>query len=148
MSETIGAMLGQVARLLRRSFDERARSTGITRPQWQVLTLLDRNPGINQGGLSELLEVEPITTGRMIDRLQEAQIVERRPDPHDRRAWRLHLTGKGEEMLDKLRPLASETLAEALVGLAKDDQEQLMVMLERIRSNLSRKPSLEPAADD
>ena len=77
-----------------------------------------RYRGSNQGGLSELREVEPITTGRMIDRLQEAQIVERRPDPHDRRAWRLHLTGKGEEMLDKLRPLASETLAVALVGLA------------------------------
>ncbi|MET0588059.1 MAG: MarR family transcriptional regulator, partial [Novosphingobium sp.] len=77
MDDNIGTMLAQVARLLRRRFDERARGIGVTRPQWQVLTLLKRNEGINQGGLAEILEVEPITLGRMMDRLQDAELVVR-----------------------------------------------------------------------
>lgn len=93
MDENIGTMLAQVSRLFRRRFDERVRDIGVTRPQWQVLSLLTENAGINQGGLAELLEVEPITLGRMIDRLQDAGLVERRVDPADRRAWRLFLTG-------------------------------------------------------
>jgi DNA-binding MarR family transcriptional regulator len=145
MSETIGTMLGQVSRLLRRSFDERARSMGATRPQWQVLSLLDRYPGINQGGLSDLLEVEPITTGRMIDRLQDAELVERRADPADRRAWRLHLTPKGEELLLTIRPMAVATLNEALEGIDEADRAQLMMMLDKMRTNLARKPALEPS---
>ena len=103
MDENIGTMLAQVSRLLRRSFDERARGIGVTRPQWQTLSLLSFNSGINQGGLAELLEVEPITLGRMIDRLQDAQLVERRPDPADRRAWRLFLTEKGHALADRVR---------------------------------------------
>lgn len=145
MSETIGTMLGQVSRMLRRSFDERTREVGITRPQWQVLTLVARHPGINQGALAELLEVEPITTGRMIDRLQDAALVERRPDPADRRAWRLHLTEKGEGQLALMLPLAAETLAAALDGIDEPDRAALMAMLEQIRSNLSRRPSVEAA---
>ena len=107
--DNIGAMIAQVARLLRRSFDERARGIGVTRPQWQVLSLLNRNEGINQGGLAEMLEVEPITLGRMIDRLQDAELVERRADPADRRAWRLHITPKGHALLTTLQPFARET---------------------------------------
>jgi DNA-binding MarR family transcriptional regulator len=98
MEENIGTMVAQVARLMRRSFDERARKIGVTRPQWQVLSLLIRHEGINQGGLADILEVEPITLGRMIDRLQEAELVERRPDPADRRAWRLFITAKGHAL--------------------------------------------------
>ncbi|MFD2578982.1 MarR family winged helix-turn-helix transcriptional regulator [Novosphingobium colocasiae] len=88
-------MLGQITRLIRRSFDVRARKIGVTRAQWQVLYHLREHPGVKQSGLAELLEVEPITAGRMIDRMEEAGLVERRPDPADRRAWRLHLTAQG-----------------------------------------------------
>ncbi len=143
MDENIGTMLAQVSRLLRRSFDERARSIGVTRPQWQVLTLLKLHEGINQGGLAELLEVEPITLGRMIDRLQEAQLVERRPDPADRRAWRLFLTGKGEGLLDDLRPAAHETIELALDGLGAEERDELMDILRRMRGNLSRRTPAE-----
>jgi DNA-binding MarR family transcriptional regulator len=148
MDENIGTMLAQVSRLLRRSFDERARGIGVTRPQWQVLSLLSFNGGINQGGLAELLEVEPITLGRMIDRLQDAQMVERRPDPADRRAWRLFLTEKGQKLLDELRPFAFETYEMALEGVSEDDRAAMMSVLTRMRSNLSRRQSLDTVASN
>lgn len=139
MDDNIGSMIAQVARLMRRSFDERARSIGVTRPQWQVLSLLARHEGINQGGLAEILEVEPITLGRMIDRLQEAAMVERRPDPADRRAWRLFLTDKGNQLINQLRPLALETLETALDGVDSARRDEMMVALDRMRGNLSRR---------
>ena len=139
MDENIGSMMGQVSRLLRRSVDARARGIGVTRPQWQVLTLLVRNRGINQGGLAELLEVEPITLGRMIDRLQDAKLVERRADPADRRAWRLFMTDKGLDLLEQLKPLAREAYEEALDGVSADERTMVMDVLERMRTNLSRR---------
>ncbi len=146
MEDNIGTMIAQVARLMRRSFDERARSIGVTRPQWQVLSLLSGHEGINQGGLAEILEVEPITLGRMIDRLQDAALVERRPDPSDRRAWRLFTTAKGRELMDVIRPLAFETFETALDGVDAAQRDQLMAMLDRMRGNLSRKPQAGAAA--
>ena len=139
MDENIGTLLAQVSRLLRRTFDERARGIGVTRPQWQVLSLLKIHAGSNQGALAEMLEVEPITLGRMIDRLQDAELVERRADPSDRRAWRIFLTGKGEGLLDQLRPLGRETLGSALEGVSQADRDQFMATLGRVRGNLSRK---------
>jgi DNA-binding MarR family transcriptional regulator len=139
MSESIGTMMSQVARLMRRAFDERARLVGVTRPQWQVLTLLSVHEGINQGGLAEMIEVEPITLGRMVDRLQDAELVERRPDPTDRRAWRLFLTAKAQVLLDQLKPLAAETIESALEGLSEQDRVHMMTMLDRMRANLSRR---------
>ncbi len=147
MDENIGTLLGQVSRLLRRRFDERARGIGVTRPQWLVLGLLKLHAGSNQGTLAELLEVEPITLGRMIDRLQEAGLVERRADPADRRAWRIHLTERGEGLLDKLRPFGRETLAAALEGVSEADGAQLMATLARVRANLSRKAQVDGGAD-
>jgi DNA-binding MarR family transcriptional regulator len=144
MEENIGTMVAQVARLMRRSFDERARKIGVTRPQWQVLSLLIRHEGINQGGLADILEVEPITLGRMIDRLQEAELVERRPDPADRRAWRLFITAKGNALFDQLRPYASKTVEIALDGLAEADRDRLMEMLMKIRANLTRRVASDP----
>jgi DNA-binding MarR family transcriptional regulator len=144
MDENIGMMLAQVSRLMRRGFDERAKGIGVTRPQWQVLSLLYLRGGINQGGLADILEVEPISLGRMIDRLQEAKLVERRPDPADRRAWRLFLTEKGTELLDQLRPLARETYDIALEGIDAAELAQVFAILGRMRSNLSRKPSDQP----
>jgi DNA-binding MarR family transcriptional regulator len=143
MDENIGTMMAQVSRLLRRRFDERVRGIGVTRPQWQVLTLLKRHEGINQGGLADLLEVEPITLGRMIDRLQDSLLVERRPDPADRRAWRLFVTPKGETLIEQLRPYALETFDSALEGISKAEQEALMDMLDRMRANLSRRAVVE-----
>lgn len=144
MEDNIAILLAQVARLMRRNFDERARAIGVTRPQWQVISTLSRQEGINQGTLADLLDVEPITTARMIDRLQEAGLVERRPDPADRRAWRLYLTERSRGLTAKLRPLGEEALAQALEGVSPQDSAQLGRTLLHIRNNLSRKPATEP----
>ena len=141
MNTALVPLLSDVARLVRRSFDARARDIGITRPQWQVLSVLARHEGVNQGGLADLLEVEPITVCRMVDRLQEAELVERRPDPADRRSWRLHLTVRGLAIIAQLRPLAEEIQTEAFVGVSASDQAALGVMLERVRANLIRRPA-------
>lgn len=141
MTENLAVVLSDVSRLLRREFDARARDIGVTRPQWQVLTVLRRNEGVNQGGLAELLEVEPITVCRMVDRLQEADLVERRADPADRRSWRLFLTGKAQELLAQLRPFADEMIEEALVGVAEGDRAAVRRALEQMRQNLSRRPA-------
>jgi len=110
MDDNLAAMLADTARLMRRAFDARARQIGVTRPQWRVLSVLHRFEGINQGGLAEMLEVEPITMCRMVDRLQEAGLVERRPDPEDRRSRLLFLTPKAGALLSQLRPLGEEML--------------------------------------
>lgn len=143
MDDNIGTMLAQVSRLLRRRFDEGARGIGVTRPQWQVLTLLKRNEGINQGGLADILEVEPITLARMIDRLQDAELVVRRADPNDRRAWRLFLTERGEDLIEQLRPIAREAFAVALEGIDEGEQRLMRAALERMRANLSRRQPVE-----
>ncbi len=140
MSDDIGFLLGDAARLLRRAFDERARTMGVTRPQWRVLALLKRFDGSTQVTIADMLEVEPITLGRMIDRLQDAGLVERRADPKDRRAWRLHLTAKGRAKITELRPTATAMFAEALNGISEAKQIELEEMLDIIRSNLTRKP--------
>ncbi len=141
MEDNIGAMLADTSRLIRRAFDERARSIGVTRPQWQVLTTLRRHEGSNQGSLAELLDVEPITLSRMLDRLQQARLVERRPDPADRRAWCLYLTPKGNALLKDLKPLGEQVVAMALEGMSPAERDDLRIKLDRIRGNLSRSPT-------
>ena len=147
MSDNLGQIMSDISRLMRRAFDERARGIGVTRPQWQVLTMLARHEGINQGGLAELLDVEPITLCRMVDRLQEAGMVERRADPADRRAWRLFLTERANGLLSELRPLALNLFDEAMTGLSVLEREALHEMLERVRVNLARRPTTELAAN-
>lgn len=136
MSDSIGFLIGDVARLLRRRFDERARAIGVTRPQWRALTALSRCEGLHQGALAERLEVEPITLCRMIDRLEDAGLVERRRAPADRRAWHIYLTDKSRPLLDQLRGLADDLSAQALDGLPVAEQERLTAVLDRIRDNL------------
>ncbi len=137
MSDTLGFLIGDVSRLMRRRFDERARAIGVTRAQWNVLTKLSRAEGINQGGLAELLEVEPITLCRMVDRLEEAGLVERRRDPGDRRAWRIFLTDKARPMIDQLRVVADGLFADALAGMGDAERTALFASLTRIHANLN-----------
>lgn len=138
--ESIAATLSDVSRMLRRAFDARARAIGVTRPQWQVLSVLRRHEGVNQGKLAELLEVEPITVCRMVDRLQEGDLVTRRADPSDRRSWQLFLTDKARALLAELRPLADVMIEEAFEGVSDIERDALRETLERVRRNLARHP--------
>lgn len=137
MSDSIGFLVSDVSRLLRRRFDAEARSIGVTRPQWRMLTALKRQEGLNQGALAELLEVEAITLCRMVDRLEEADLVERRRAPNDRRAWNIYLTDKSRPMLDQLKVLAEGLTDRALAGISATEQTALADMLDRIRINLN-----------
>ena len=91
-----------LARLVRTEADRRARAHGMTRAQWTILTKLERQPGLLQKELAEMLEVEPITVARLIDRLEARGMVERRSDPGDRRCWRLHLTEAARPLLGEI----------------------------------------------
>lgn len=139
MSETIGFLLNDTARLFRRSFNARMKGSGITALQWRLITYLKRHEGIRQGPLAELIEVEPITLSRMVDRLVEAELVERRADPSDRRAWLLHLTPRTGALLDGMRTTADALTEEATEGLSAAEVDQLAGLVERVRSNLSRR---------
>jgi DNA-binding MarR family transcriptional regulator len=137
MTDSLGFLIGDVSRLLRRRFDERARAIGVTRAQWRTLAMLNRNEGLNQGRLAELLEVEPITLCRMVDRLEEAGHVERRRDPSDRRAWKIFLTAQSRPLIAQLRVIADELLKHALIGVAPDEQAQMARALDIIQTNLA-----------
>ena len=139
MSETIGFLLNDTARLFRRSFNARTKGSGITALQWRLITYLKRHEGIRQGPLAELIEVEPITLSRMVDRLVEAGLVERRADPADRRAWQLFLTPRAGTLLNGMRDTADALTAEATEGLSAAERDQLIDLVERVRANLSRR---------
>ncbi len=144
MSDGLGVLITDSARLLRRRFDERARVLGVSRAQWQVLFALSRNEGINQVGLAEALDVETITVGRMVDRLADADLVERRADPTDRRAWLLFLTPRAHPILAELRLIAEAVMTETLDGLGAEGEAALSDLLTRVRANLQRRAETEP----
>ena len=108
--------LVETARLLRTHVDQRARQHGTTRAQWGVLARLRRQEGLNQASLAEQLEMQPISLTRLIDRLEGQALVERRADPDDRRARRLHLTPAGRTMVDDLDAVRGDIAAELLDG--------------------------------
>ena len=132
----IGYLISDVARLMRASFDRRVRRIGLTRAQWQVLGLLNRRPGASQTELAEMLEVERATAGRMIDRLEKKNWVERRPDATDRRINRLYLTAGARTIQAEMRRIGEGLLDDALSGLADDERDALAEMMERVKSQL------------
>ncbi|MCH9672155.1 MAG: MarR family transcriptional regulator [Gammaproteobacteria bacterium] len=142
----LGFLLHDVSRMLRKRFDRRARDLGLTKSQWIVLAHLARHEGIHQSGLADILEIEPITLARHLDRLEDTGWVERQRDPNDRRAWNLHMTEKAGPILDELAVIVDETMEEALTGLPELDRTNLFDMLQAVRANLSER-ELEPNVD-
>jgi MarR family transcriptional regulator for hemolysin len=130
-------LLHDVARLLRVDADKRARVQGMTRAQWGILIWLERTPGISQKELSELLEVEPITVARLIDRLQARGMVERRPDPRDRRIWRLHLLPLALGVLDEIAVQRAEITRRLTAGIDEDSIEIMTEALLRMKATLT-----------
>ena len=126
--------------MLRREFDRRAAPLGVTRAQWRALAWLGREPGLRQVELADHLDIEPITLCRILDRLEESGLVERRRDPEDRRAWRLHLTAKGEPLVGQLRTLAGEMAREVFEGVPPQTVQIVREALARVRSNISTTP--------
>jgi MarR family transcriptional regulator for hemolysin len=133
----MGFLLHDVARLLRKRFEQNARGSGLTRSQWQVLAYLARNEGIHQSGLAELLDVEPITLSRIVDKLQALGLIHRHPHPSDRRVWLLSLTPAAHPKLEQLRELGDLTRAEALAGVSAADKLRLLDTLQLLKANLA-----------
>ena len=131
-------LLHDVARLLRVDADKRARQHGMTRAQWAILIWLERQPGISQKELSEILEVEPITVARLIDRLEGRGMVERRPDPRDRRIWRLHLLSPARNVLHEIDDQRAEMTRFVTAGIDDTSIEIMTEALMRMKATLTQ----------
>ena len=136
-SPTLGFLLHEVARLLRKRFEQISRESGLTRSQWQALAYLDQHEGINQSGLAELLDVEPITLSRIMDRLEACGLIERHPHPSDRRAWILRLGPAARPKLMQARKLGETARSEALTGLSETEGMRLLETLKVLKFNLT-----------
>jgi len=136
--ETFPFEIGETAHALRKAFDRLAVGLGVTRAQWKVLFKLTRTPGLRQVELADMLDLDPITLCRIVDRLEEAGLVERSRDPEDRRAWRLHVTAKAQPLIDKLQKIGAELVEQAFTGIDPQDIETTRKVLARVRENAGR----------
>src|SRR5215471_10092580 len=130
-------LLSEVAHVIRTLADARAREHGMTRAQWMILVRLDRQPGMSQNELASLIEVEPITVGRLVDRLEARGMVERRPDPADRRIWRLHLTPAARPMLKEIDRVRAELNAVMTADIPTKELETVVDCLIQMKANVS-----------
>lgn len=142
LMRSFGFLLADVSRLVRQRFDARASKLGLTRAQWRVLAQLRRREGINQTALAEILEIEPITLVRHIDRLEAKGFVERRPDPKDRRARNLYLTKDAKPVMDSMRALSELNRDEVLADISAEDSKKLIDLLLKIKETINELPPI------
>lgn len=142
-------LLHDIARQLRVAGDRRARAHGMTRAQWVILWWLERQPGLSQKELAELMDVEPISVARLVDRLAIRGMVERRDDPSDRRIWRLHLLPPAVPVLDHMRGVRDEFQGTLAAGLSADTLATVGSALAIMKTNITGevRPRLERGGD-
>ena len=133
---TIGSLVHEIDRLVKKRFDRFAETTGMSRAQWQVLARVAKRQGVNQATLADLVGVEPISICRMVDRLEAMNLVERRPDPSDRRARLIHITEDARPGLERMKATAQALFKEALTGITPEEEEILYSLLGRVHANL------------
>jgi MarR family transcriptional regulator for hemolysin len=138
-----GFLVSDVARLLREKFNATAQELGLTLAQARVLVHLARNEGISQVALSAILEVQPITLLRQIDRLEKAGLVQRRVHPNDRRMQQLYLTPASQPLLQRIFAVGTELQGEVMAGLSEAERSQLLDSLARVRCNLAQPPRVD-----
>jgi DNA-binding MarR family transcriptional regulator len=136
LDRNFGFILNDVSRLMRTTFDRRAKSIGLTRSQWWVLVHLYRRDGLVQAELAEILEIERPTLGRLLDRLENKGWLRRQADPKDRRVKRVYLTDEVKPAMKSLRRIAADLRQQVLEGLNKDEREQLVDTLIHMKTNL------------
>ena len=139
-------VLNDVARLMRTRFDQGARLYGMTRAQWIILARLQRQPGISQNEMANICEVEPITVGRLVDRLEARGMVERRPDPTDRRIRRLHLLPAAEPILVEIARYRNQMLEQTTAGMDAATLNALVDGLLQLKDNLANSAADGPTA--
>jgi DNA-binding MarR family transcriptional regulator len=137
--ENFAFEVAETAQLIKREANKRAAILGATKAQWRVLARLKRaGDGVRQVELAEALDVEPITLCRMIDRLEEAGLAERRRDGNDRRAWRIHLTEAAAPVLVRLEEMGVAFHADILAGISEEERAAALRVLARVRQNLDQ----------
>jgi DNA-binding MarR family transcriptional regulator len=134
---TLGYLVLDVARMMSANFEARTRSIGVTRAQWSLIGALVRAEGCNQAQLAELMQITPISLGRLVDRMEAAGWVERRAEAGDRRSYRLFLTAKAHAIRPALRRLSDATQDEALAALDPAARRQLLDSLAQVRATLA-----------
>ena len=133
---TLGFLLHDVARHLRKRFEQRAKHLGLTRSQWQTLAYLANYEGIHQGGLAEILEFEPITLVHILDKLEDRGLIERRRHPTDRRVWQLYMCESAKPIVAEMRIIGEATRAEALQNISAPERDLLLSTLTAMKLNL------------
>ena len=129
-------LIHDVARMMKTSADHAVRPCGMTRAQWAVLSKVERFEGLKQTELADMLDIQPITLTRLIDRLCDAKLLERRPDPDDRRAKRLYLLPAAKPILERLWPIGNELMASVCAGISDADLARTIGQLTLMRDNL------------
>jgi MarR family transcriptional regulator for hemolysin len=140
----LGFLLKEVTRRYVLRFEVHARELSLNLSQAKALIRLEKNEGVSQARLAELVEVDAMAMVRIVDRMAADGLLERRPDPADRRARCLYLTAKAKSLLEEIWRLVELTRAEILAGISKADRDVFMDVLERIHDNISKlegKPS-------
>jgi MarR family transcriptional regulator, transcriptional regulator for hemolysin len=137
---SIGFSISWIARMLRTRFDARARALGLTRAQWTMMLSIQLREGATQSELASRLEINTVTAGRILDRLDGSGWIERRPDPDDRRVNRLYLAAAAAPMLDQLGAVGAEEERVMLTGLGEHDLAELARLLGLITSNMKDGP--------
>jgi DNA-binding MarR family transcriptional regulator len=148
LQPNIGALLYEVAKLIRRRFERRGRRTGlaITRQQARALLYIARDEGLSQAAVATMLDIEPIALVRLLDRLHEEDLVERHPHPTDRRVRTLWLTPTGWSVVDRVLAINVKVREEACAGLSPAARDMLMETLGRMKGNLLLAEASESAA--
>jgi DNA-binding MarR family transcriptional regulator len=130
--------LFDLQRLMRQYIDREAARYGTTRSQWAAMAKLSRCEGLKQAELAELLDIQPISLTRLIDRLCGAGLIERRPEPNDRRANRLYLLPDAQPVLESLSERRADILRVALDGLSAREAQHLMTLLGTVKDNVRK----------
>lgn len=133
---SFGHLLADLTRKLRTLFDRRVAHLHLTRVQWRLLRAVAAEPGIHQSALADFLEMEPISVGRVIDRLEQGGFIERRADPQDRRRWRLHPTAGARKVNDEMQAIAESLRSECLDGVDRDEMKIFLQVARQIKHNL------------
>jgi MarR family transcriptional regulator, transcriptional regulator for hemolysin len=134
---SLGFLIHDIARLLRKRFDARAASTGLSSAQWRLLFRLIRDEGVPQARLAEILDIEPISVSRLLDRMEDGGWIERRPHATDRRVRVIYATCKARDSFGEVKGVVEDLYEEAMESLTSEARLQLTASLEQVRANLS-----------
>lgn len=135
--ESLGFLLADVSRMMRRAFQQRLDGSSLTLAEARALVYVSRHEGVRQVDLAELLEVQPITLARLIDKLEQAKLVERRHDPADRRAYQIFLTPDAAPQLDAIEKVVATIRAGAMRNFSKPQSAMVLSALRKMRDNLA-----------